>query len=84
MDAAGMKAQGWRLLPTVRYSAALGPTWVRELGGGVEVALDAQPHLANDNFGIVHGGAIMTFADMALGCGVGHAVRDGHHQPEAR
>jgi acyl-coenzyme A thioesterase PaaI-like protein len=78
MDAAGMKAQGWRLLPTVRYSAALGPTWVRELGGGVEVALDAQPHLANDNFGIVHGGAIMTFADMALGCGVGHAVRDGH------
>ncbi|KHK91192.1 hypothetical protein LK12_09795 [Novosphingobium malaysiense] len=44
---------------------------------GVEVGLQAEEHLANDNLGIVHGGAMMTFADMALGCGVGHALRKG-------
>lgn len=77
-DDAGMLAEGWRRVPTVRYSAALGPIWIRAAGeGGVEVALDAQEHLANDNLGIVHGGAIMTFADIALGCGVGHALRNG-------
>lgn len=75
---AQLKAEGWRLLPTVRYSAALGPVWARlnQASGTVEVGLEAQEHLGNDSFGIVHGGAIMTFADMALGCAVGYAVRD--------
>ena len=76
MDEAQLKAEGWHRLPTVRYSAALGPVWAREReGGGVDVALEAQEHLGNDSFGIVHGGALMTFADMALGCAVGYAVR---------
>lgn len=84
VDAAGLRAQGWRLLPTVRYSAALGPSWVRDAGGSaVEVGLEAQEHLGNDNFGIVHGGALMTFADMALGCGVGYAIRDGRPLSDA-
>lgn len=79
-----LRAQGWRLLETVRYSAALGPTWVRETGdGAVEVGLQAQPHLGNDNLGIVHGGALMTFADMALGCGVGFAVSNGRPPADA-
>jgi acyl-coenzyme A thioesterase PaaI-like protein len=72
---AELKAGGWHLLPTVRYSAALGPVWARIGENGPEVGLDAQEHLGNDSFGIVHGGAIMTFADMALGFAVGHAVR---------
>jgi uncharacterized protein (TIGR00369 family) len=76
MDPAQLEAEGWRLLPTVRYSAALGPVWARVRDGAAEVGLDAQEHLGNDSFGIVHGGAIMTFADMALGFAVGHAVRD--------
>ena len=70
-----LKAGGWHLLPTVRYSAALGPVWARIGENGPEVALDAREHLGNDSFGIVHGGAIMTFADMALGFAVGHAIR---------
>lgn len=41
--------------------------------GVLTVALEAQDHLANDNLGIVHGGAMMTFADMALGCAIGQA-----------
>lgn len=70
-----LKTGGWRLLPTVRYSAALGPVWARVTDTGPEVGLDAQEHLGNDSFGIVHGGAIMTFADMALGFAVGNALR---------
>lgn len=68
-----LEAAGWRRLPAVRYSAALGPSWVIVREGVLTVALEAQDHLANDNLGIVHGGAMMTFADMALGCAIGHA-----------
>lgn len=70
-------AGGWLRLPGVRYTAAVGPSWSRLHEGRLEVGLQAQEHLGNDNLGIVHGGAIMTFADIALGCGVGHA---NHHR----
>jgi len=73
MEAAELEAAGWRRLPAVRYSAALGPTFQIVRDGVFTVALIAQEHLGNDNLGIVHGGAMMTFADMALGCAVGHA-----------
>lgn len=70
---AELEAAGWCRLPAVRYSAALGPCWTILRDGVLTVALQAQEHLGNDNLGIVHGGAIMTFADMALGCAIGHA-----------
>lgn len=72
MDSVDLAAAGWRRLPAVRYSAALGPSWVIVRDGVLTVALEAQDHLANDNLGIIHGGAMMTFADMALGCAIGH------------
>ena len=71
---AQLKAEGWRRLPTVRYTAAVGPSWMKLLDGTPIVGLEAQEHLGNDNLGIVHGGAIMTFADMALGCATAHAL----------
>lgn len=67
-------ADGWRRLPTVRYSAAIGPTFSRLIDGRITGALLTQEHLGNDNLGVVHGGAIMTFADMSLGLGVAHAT----------
>ncbi len=67
-------AQGWRRLPGVRYTAAVGPSWTKLEDGAPIVGLQAQEHLANDNLGIVHGGAVMTFADMAMGVGVAHAT----------
>ena len=73
METAELEAAGWRRLPAVRFSAALGPTWSIVREGVLTVALQAQEHLGNDNLGIVHGGAMMTFADMALGCAVGLA-----------
>ncbi len=60
-------ANGWRRMPVVRYSAALGPSFSRLADGKPIAGLIAQEHLGNDNLGVVHGGAIMTFADMALG-----------------
>ncbi len=73
IDEAQMTAEGWFRLPAVRYTAALGPTFSIVRDGVISVALIAQEHLGNDNLGIVHGGAMMTFADMALGCAVAHA-----------
>ncbi len=71
MDEENLLAEGWKRLPAVRYSAALGPSFMRRVDGVLTIALIAQEHLGNDNLGIVHGGAMMTFADMAMGCGVG-------------
>lgn len=75
---AELEAAGWCRLPAVRYSAALGPIWTILRDGVLTVALQAQEHLANDNLGIIHGGALMTFADMALGYAV---VRANNFQP---
>ncbi|HMO67569.1 MAG TPA: PaaI family thioesterase [Novosphingobium sp.] len=73
MDEAALLAQGWKRLSGVRYTAALGPTFGRIVDGRPMVGLLALDHLGNDNLGIVHGGAMMTFADIALGYGLGHA-----------
>ncbi len=73
IDAAQLEADGWHRIVAVNYTAALGPTWMRVKDGAVEVGLQAQEHLGNDNLGIVHGGALLTFADIAFGCAVGHA-----------
>lgn len=78
MDAAKLEAEGWKRLPTIRYSAAIGDSWIKISGEEVTVGLLAGEHLGNDNLGIVHGGALMTFADMALGCGVGFASGPAH------
>lgn len=79
MDAATLQADGWRRLPVVRYTAAIGVSWSKLLDGRPIVGLPAEEHLANDNLGIVHGGAIMTFADIALGCGTAHATGGQAH-----
>jgi acyl-coenzyme A thioesterase PaaI-like protein len=78
VDEASLIADGWKRLPTVRYSAAIGPSFARRRDGVLAVGLIAGEHLGNDNLGIVHGGALMTFADMALGFGVGIEGQNEH------
>jgi acyl-coenzyme A thioesterase PaaI-like protein len=73
VDEAALLAEGWAPIRAVRYSAGLGPIFSRVVDGQPMVGLLARDYLANDNLGIVHGGAIMTFADMALGFGIGMA-----------
>lgn len=62
-----MEAQGWTRLPTVAFSGAIGPTWMRGTPGAREILLPTGTLVANDHMGMVHGGALMTFADIALG-----------------
>lgn len=69
-----MEAAGWTRLPTSRFSAAVGPAWVRGEPHNRTVALLAQERIVNDYGAVVHGGALMTFADMALGIGASDAL----------
>ena len=78
MDEATLRAQGWRQLPTHKFSGAIGKTWARGEGAELTLAMVAEDHVANENIGIVHGGALMTFADMALGAAVAQALGGGH------
>ena len=73
-DDAAMEAGGWSRLPTNHFSAAIGPTWVKGEAGGRTVALGAHEGVVNDYGVVVHGGALMTFADMALGMGASDAL----------
>ncbi len=69
---------GWRLLPVSAFSAVLGAVHVRGAAGTRTVALDCGEDIGNGRVGNVHGGALMTFADMALGIRVADAI--GHRQ----
>ena len=64
---AEMKADGWEILPTRVFSASIGTTWVKGEPGERIVAFMPDERVANDHMGHVHGGALMTFADLALG-----------------
>jgi acyl-coenzyme A thioesterase PaaI-like protein len=76
MTDAELDAAGWRKLPTRHFSAAIGPVWARGEKGAREVGLVTTQQIANDHMGIAHGGALMTFADIALGLAAAEAL--GH------
>lgn len=69
-----LKAAGWHRLPTKQFSTAIGATWIRGEQGAREVAVFTTAAIANDHMGMVHGGALMTFADMALGIAAAEAI----------
>lgn len=74
MTDAELESAGWRKLPTRNFSATIGPAWLRGEKGAREVGLVTMPEVANDHMGIVHGGALMTFADIALGLAAAEAL----------
>ncbi len=77
MDEAAFVAAGWARLPTTAFSAAIGPTWIKGEAGARTIALAGHAGIVNDYGQVVHGGALMTFADIALGCGAADAIA-GH------
>lgn len=70
MDSATLAAQGWERLPTQEFSALIGETWMKGKPGARTVCLLAASCAQNDHMGIIHGGALMTFVDIAFGCAV--------------
>jgi acyl-coenzyme A thioesterase PaaI-like protein len=79
MDETALEAAGWAPLPTTAFSAAIGRTWTRGEPGARTVALLSHPGIVNDYGAIVHGGALMTFSDIALGVGAADALPGQHY-----
>lgn len=77
MDLAQLEADGWERLPTTAFSAAIGSTWRKGEPGKRIVALLAHEGIVNDYGAVIHGGALMTFTDIALGVGAADAIA-GH------
>lgn len=73
-----LEADGWSRLPTEKFSAAIGPSWVRYDEALPMVAMLAGEAVTNENIGIVHGGALLTFADIAFGVAVADALGGAH------
>jgi uncharacterized protein (TIGR00369 family) len=74
MDAETLEAEGWTRLPTHAFSGVIGSTWITGERGNFTVGLLADPIALNENIGIVHGGALMTFADIAFGAVVADVI----------
>lgn len=67
MNSETLKAAGWTAFDVKSFSANVGPVWMRGEGAEHMVGFVAEPRHSNDHMGTVHGGALMTFADIALG-----------------
>jgi uncharacterized protein (TIGR00369 family) len=70
MDSGELESTGWSTLEVKGFSAVTGPFWTRLEGTQRRIGLIVDPHHTNDHLGTIHGGVVMTFADVALGCAV--------------
>lgn len=66
--------EGWQELKAGGFTGATGPFFVRNRNGVLEVALAAEPRHCNSNMQTVHGGVVMTFADICLGRGAAEVI----------
>ncbi len=75
MDREQLVADGWVALDIADgYSAHISPIFVKGKGEGVKVGFLSNVSHSNHHIGSVHGGAIMTFADIALGVRIRDAI----------
>lgn len=70
IDVPWLEANGWTRTSGTQFNAAAGPYWVRKDGSGRMVGLLGEDQHGNGHVGTIHGGVLMTFADIALGMGV--------------
>jgi acyl-coenzyme A thioesterase PaaI-like protein len=79
MTRADLAAQGWERLSATAFSNVAGPFWRRrESDGASVVGFLAEEHHSNGHLGLIHGGAMMTFADVALGIAAVDAIGKQH------
>jgi uncharacterized protein (TIGR00369 family) len=79
MDAELLKADGWQPTSGGRgFTATAGPYWMRGDSGTREIGFIAEARHSNQNPGIVHGGVLMTFADICLGWSATDALGHKH------
>jgi acyl-coenzyme A thioesterase PaaI-like protein len=75
IDATRLEADGWTCVSGPQFHEAAGPYWVRGDGSDRIVGLLGEDQHGNGHVGTIHGGVLMTFADIALGMGVVDAAR---------
>lgn len=73
----GLKADGWRELRSSGFTSAIGQVLFRTDRGALEAGFIAPEGIGNDNAegDMVHGGALMTFADIVLGFAASKAAQ---------
>ncbi|MES2488809.1 MAG: PaaI family thioesterase [Pseudomonadota bacterium] len=76
MNADTLKAEGWKSLDGSGYTSTLGTLWIRSIGSQHTLGFFSDSRHCNQNADVVHGGALMTFADISLGYGAARAL--GH------
>jgi uncharacterized protein (TIGR00369 family) len=69
MDSDALLAAGWESISVEGFTGIVGPFWRRETDTEIEIGLIVRPDHCNSHLGTLHGGVIMTFADIALGSG---------------
>jgi acyl-coenzyme A thioesterase PaaI-like protein len=74
IDPAELLAAGWTRAEASGFTGQLGPFWLRGAGAERQIGIIAAPLHANNHMGTVHGGALMTFADIALGFRASDAI----------
>ncbi len=70
MDRQTLEAQGWQCLDAGGFTGLAGPFWAKGDGETRTMGLLLEERHSNNHLGTVHGGVVMTFADIGLGSGV--------------
>jgi acyl-coenzyme A thioesterase PaaI-like protein len=73
VDAETLRSAGWSSLEGTGFTSTLGLIWRRGQGPDLTVGFLSDARHCNNDARIVHGGALMTFADIGLGFGVARA-----------
>lgn len=74
MTPAELQAAGWAAREIEGFTGELGRIWTRGAGPDREVGFFVEEAHTNNHLRTCHGGALMTFADVALGFGVVDAL----------
>lgn len=78
VDAKALEADGWELGNAGGFTDEVGPFWIRRQGDSISAGLQVEERHCNRHIHTIHGGVVMTFADIGLGLGVGTAIGGNH------
>ncbi len=73
-----LQAEGWERAELGGFSGVAGPFWIRVVDGRRALGLIIEDRHCNNHIGTIHGGLVMTFADMGLGVTVSDVL--GHNR----
>lgn len=66
-ETSALQAAGWTPFHADGFSGVVNPIWERGTPDDLEVGFAARPEHSNGRLDTIHGGLLMTFADIALG-----------------